>query len=157
MVGAIGSSIIGAIFGIGQFTPLSLIGITVICGLVFSFIAGVGSIVVAGAILIFIIGGAAIVGAVRVGALYLTGALEGADIDADNQSDNIIGAVIGAMTGASILVYLPTLALYNTVGLLGVLLSWGILVGLFLFFFWHSRYSERRAHNPLHGLLDEDK
>lgn len=69
----------------------------------------------------------------------------------------LLSVLLGAVGGIvdAIFMYLPTRLLYGPVGGTGTALSWMVyLVGLG-FLIWYGKRQQRRAQNPLHGLLDE--
>jgi ABC-type dipeptide/oligopeptide/nickel transport system permease subunit len=72
----------------------------------------------------------------------------------------MIGVIGGAMFGMfcggadMVLMYFATNFLYDFAGVPTVLLFWVAWPGIFLLLYFRGAHLERRAQNPLHGLLE---
>ncbi len=78
----------------------------------------------------------------------------GADYSGVRVGDSVsIGGIVGIVD--SLLMLLPTRLLYGTLGVLGVALFWLVYLGILGGLAWYALRQERRAQNPLRGLLNE--
>jgi hypothetical protein len=158
VVGVGGVAIAAAVVGTGGIAIGA--GVSIVSGVVIGIV--VGSV---GAVIGSVVGGGiGIVGVIVGGAVATLGVAGGISTvvvrDTRNVSD--IGGVIGGISAGiligivdSLMMYHPSSLLYGALGGLGIAIFWTIYLAVLAGLVWYGQRQERRAMNPLRGLLDE--